>query len=44
MRTARLRGQVRELGSHAELLAQRGLYYRLHELQYSGAAVQDQGE
>jgi ABC-type multidrug transport system fused ATPase/permease subunit len=28
-------GQVREQGTHSELLRQRGLYYRLHELQYS---------
>jgi ATP-binding cassette subfamily B protein len=30
------RGELREMGSHAELLAQRGVYYRLHQLQYQG--------
>jgi len=29
------KGQLREAGSHQELLAQRGLYYRLYQLQYS---------
>lgn len=28
-------GQVREMGPHSDLLARRGLYYRLHQLQYS---------
>ncbi len=28
------KGQVREMGSHQELLAQRGIYYKLYELQY----------
>jgi ATP-binding cassette, subfamily B, multidrug efflux pump len=28
------KGRVREMGSHQELLAQRGIYYRLFELQY----------
>jgi ATP-binding cassette subfamily B protein len=28
------KGQLRESGSHQELLAQRGLYYRLYQLQY----------
>jgi len=28
------RGKVRESGTHEELLARRGLYYRLFELQY----------
>ncbi|HVN87159.1 MAG TPA: ABC transporter ATP-binding protein [Candidatus Binatia bacterium] len=28
-------GQLRESGTHAELIAQRGLYFRLHQLQYS---------
>ncbi|HVA82305.1 MAG TPA: ABC transporter ATP-binding protein [Candidatus Binataceae bacterium] len=31
-------GLVRESGAHDELLAQRGLYYRLFELQYAAAA------
>ena len=29
-------GEVRELGHHDELLARRGLYHRLYELQYGG--------
>src|SRR6266446_6293925 len=28
------KGQVREMGSHQELLAQRGIYYKLYQLQY----------
>jgi ATP-binding cassette subfamily B multidrug efflux pump len=28
------KGQLRELGSHQELLAQRGLYWKLYQLQY----------
>jgi len=28
------RGEVREIGSHAELLERRGIYYRLYQLQY----------
>jgi ABC-type multidrug transport system fused ATPase/permease subunit len=28
------RGRVREAGTHAELLARRGIYYRLHRLQF----------
>jgi ATP-binding cassette subfamily B protein len=28
------RGQLREMGSHQELLAQRGLYWKLYQLQY----------
>jgi ATP-binding cassette, subfamily B, multidrug efflux pump len=28
------RGEVREMGSHAELLQSRGIYYRLYQLQY----------
>ncbi len=36
------KGQLRESGTHSELLAARGLYYKLYELQYKdqeGAAV-----
>lgn len=29
-------GEIREIGSHTELLAARGLYWRLYQLQYSG--------
>ena len=42
------KGRVRERGSHAELLARRGLYWRLYQLQYKdqelrgGAAAQPQ--
>jgi len=28
------KGQVREMGSHQELLAQRGIYWKLYQLQY----------
>jgi ATP-binding cassette subfamily B protein len=28
------KGELRERGTHRELLAARGLYYRLYELQY----------
>jgi ATP-binding cassette subfamily B protein len=34
-------GVLRESGTHAELLAQRGLYYRLFELQYAAMANND---
>ena len=27
-------GQIREEGSHEDLLARQGIYYRLHQLQY----------
>jgi ATP-binding cassette subfamily B protein len=28
------KGEVREQGTHQELLAQRGIYYRLYQLQF----------
>jgi ABC-type multidrug transport system fused ATPase/permease subunit len=28
------KGQIRERGNHQELLAKRGIYYRLYQLQY----------
>ena len=28
------RGEIKEMGSHSELLKQRGIYYKLHQLQY----------
>jgi ATP-binding cassette subfamily B multidrug efflux pump len=28
------KGQLREMGTHQQLLAQRGIYYRLYQLQY----------
>ena len=34
-------GVLRESGTHDELLAQRGLYYRLFELQYAAMAASD---
>jgi ABC-type multidrug transport system fused ATPase/permease subunit len=33
-------GEIRECGRHSDLLAQRGLYYRLYQLQYAGRAVE----
>lgn len=30
------RGEIRETGTHAALLQQRGIYYRLYQLQYKG--------
>jgi len=32
------RGRIAEIGRHAELLAKRGLYARLYELQFAEAA------
>ena len=37
------KGQLREMGSHQELLAQRGLYWKLYELQYKDQEDRDQG-
>jgi ATP-binding cassette subfamily B protein len=33
-------GEVREMGTHQELLRQQGLYYRLYQLQYEGQEMQ----
>ncbi len=33
------RGEIREIGTHNELLQQRGIYYRLYQLQYKGQEV-----
>jgi ATP-binding cassette subfamily B protein len=33
------RGRIREIGNHWELLKQRGIYYRLYQLQYKGQEV-----
>jgi ABC-type transport system involved in cytochrome bd biosynthesis fused ATPase/permease subunit len=30
------RGEVREIGTHAELLARRGIYAKLYQLQFAG--------
>jgi len=42
------KGQLREMGTHQELLAMRGLYWKLYELQYKeqegqGTGTRDQG-
>jgi ATP-binding cassette, subfamily B, multidrug efflux pump len=34
------KGVLREMGSHQELLAQRGIYWRLYQLQYKDQEVQ----
>jgi ATP-binding cassette subfamily B protein len=38
------KGQLREMGSHQELLARRGIYYKLFQLQYAdrGTTVEDE--
>jgi ATP-binding cassette subfamily B multidrug efflux pump len=33
------KGQVREMGSHQQLLAQRGIYYKLYQLQYKDQEI-----
>jgi ATP-binding cassette, subfamily B, multidrug efflux pump len=33
------KGQLREMGTHQELLAQRGIYYKLYQLQYKDQEV-----
>ena len=33
------KGQLREIGSHQELLAQRGIYYKLYQLQYKDQEI-----
>jgi len=33
------KGRLREQGSHQELLAERGIYYRLYQLQYKDQEV-----
>jgi len=37
------KGQLREMGSHQELLAMRGLYWKLYELQYKEQETQGPG-
>jgi ATP-binding cassette subfamily B multidrug efflux pump len=34
------KGQVREMGSHQQLLAERGIYYKLYQLQYKDQEMQ----
>lgn len=36
-------GVVKEYGTHEELLAQKGLYYTLHELQFQDVSIDDEG-
>ena len=38
------KGQVREMGTHQELLAQRGIYYKLYQLQYKDQELGVPGE
>jgi ATP-binding cassette subfamily B protein len=33
------KGEIREAGSHQELLAERGLYWRLYQLQYKDQEI-----
>jgi ATP-binding cassette subfamily B protein len=37
------KGQLREMGSHQQLLANRGLYWKLYQLQYKDQETRDQG-
>ena len=36
------KGGVREVGTHQELLAKRGIYYRLYQLQYKDQEIEAQ--
>ena len=36
-------GEVKEYGSHEELLAMKGLYYTLHELQFQDVSIDEDG-
>jgi ATP-binding cassette, subfamily B, multidrug efflux pump len=38
------KGRLREQGDHQELLAQRGIYYRLYQLQYKEQELHDGGD
>jgi len=33
------KGRVREVGTHQELLQQRGIYYKLYQLQYKDQEI-----
>jgi ATP-binding cassette subfamily B protein len=37
------KAQLREMGTHQQLLAQRGLYYKLYQLQYKDQEDREQG-
>jgi len=37
------KGQLREMGTHQELLAHRGIYYKLYQLQYKDQELADAG-
>jgi len=37
------KGQVREMGTHQQLLAQRGIYYKLYQLQYKDQEIPTPG-
>ena len=37
------KGQVREMGTHQELLARRGIYFKLYQLQYKDQEVVNLG-
>src|SRR6201997_1306940 len=37
------KGQLREMGTHQELLAKRGIYYKLYQLQYKDQEIGDAG-
>jgi ATP-binding cassette subfamily B protein len=36
------KGRVREVGTHQQLLAERGIYYKLYQLQYKDQEVEAQ--
>ena len=38
------KGKIREIGRHEDLMAQRGLYYRLYQLQYGRTEKSDGGK
>ncbi len=37
------KGELREMGTHEELIARRGLYYRLYQLQYEDQVPRTEG-
>ncbi|MGH7996358.1 MAG: ABC transporter ATP-binding protein, partial [Opitutaceae bacterium] len=37
------KGQLREMGTHQQLLAHRGIYWRLYQLQYKDQELGDRG-